>query len=280
MRGRRSSLLSRIAIGLVFLFVLVPVTATVGALFFENSQLAQGMQISAWSDYSLLHAIAKFQTLEAEGSLLPALLRSLFVALVVGSLTAWSAMVSAFCLSRLNFGRFGAMRFLGYAAYLTPPVILVISLGWLSAIASGATSALLVLVIGQSAFLFPLNYALALGYWTQTAYAIDRTAASDGAGLFVRLRVHVRSGPPFAFFGGLALLTFMLSWSDVLFSRYLLMRERDQRLLTDLVIEHLKANDVVAARGELAAVALLAVLIAGVAASAYAFLFNRANEVA
>jgi ABC-type glycerol-3-phosphate transport system permease component len=97
----------------------------------------------------------------------------------------------------------------------------------------------------------------------------------------MRFRIHMSSGAPSsAFFGGLALLTFMLSWSDVLFSRYLLMGERHQRLLTDLVIEHLKANDVVAARGELAAVAVLTTLVAVAAASAYALMFNKANEVA
>lgn len=278
MTGGRRPLSSVLAMGALFGFVLTPVVATVVALFFGNAQLAHGLQLFSWPDYSIENAAAKFRALQIQGNLLGSFVRSLLVAFCVGTLTAWSAMICAFCLSRMSLGRLGALRVLGFAAYLTPPVILVISLGWLAGLISGSGSAILVLVLGQCAYLFPLNYALSLGHWAQVAYEVDRSAASDGAGLFARLRVHMNSrAPSSAFFWGLALLTFMLSWSDVLFSRYLLMGDRDQRLLSDVVIEHLKANDVVAARGELAAVAFMTALVAAAVAGAYALMFKRAN---
>ncbi len=280
MNGSRQSLAVRGAVLSLFILVLLPVGVTVAALFIESSRLTQGFDLTAWPDYSIANAAAKLRALASQGELLSALGRSLGVAILVGLLTAWAAITCAFHLSRLSLGRLARLNLLGYAAYLTPPVVLVISLSWLAQFATGLASPLIVVALGQGSFLFPLNYALALGHWAQVPYAIDRTAASDGANLSQRFAAHISSGTPsLGFFGGLALLTFMLSWSDVLFSRYLLLGEPEQRLLTDLVIESLKANDIVAARGELAAVAILSAIVAAFAAGLYAVFFNRANEV-
>ncbi len=270
---------SNLVMAVLLVVVLTPILASFAALFFRSERLTSGLQFLAWTDYSLANALDKYRILAADGRLLSAFLRSLTLALAIGLLTAWSAMIAAFYLSRQRFRGSTLLRLAGYTAYLAPPVILVIALGWLAAGARGPYSALLVLVAGQCTFLFPLNYALALGHWAQTPYEIDRTAATDGAGLLIRLKVHMAAGTPsFAFMGGLALLTFMLSWSDVLFSRYLLMRHPDQRLLTDLVVERLGANDVVTARGELAAVAVMTAIVAAVAASAYSVMFNHVNR--
>jgi hypothetical protein len=83
--------------------------------------------------------------------------------------------------------------------------------------------------------------------------------------------------PSWAFGAGLALLTLMLAWSDVLFSRFLLMASPEYRLLTDLVIERLRANDLIVARSELAAVAIMCAAVAAIVASLYAVMFNKAN---
>ena len=279
MRRAHHSWLSSLILAALLAIVLIPILAGFAAVFFRSERLTSGLQFLAWQDYSLSNAVDKYRTLAADGRLASAFMRSLLLATVIGLLTAWSAMIAAFILSRQKFRGATALRLAGYTAYLAPPVILVIALAWLAAAARGPISALLVLALGQCTFLFPLNYALALGHWAQTPYEIDRTAATDGAGLLARLRVHMAPGnPSLAFMGGLALLTFMLSWSDLLFSRYLLMRHPDQRLLTDLVVERLGANDVVAARGELAAVAVMTSIVAALAASAYSVMFNHVNR--
>jgi ABC-type glycerol-3-phosphate transport system permease component len=257
---------------------LLPVVTTFAALFFDSIRLTQGLNLSSASDFRLANATAKFAVLFEDGTLFLSFFRSIVLACIVGAVTAWAAMASAFLLSRSDFGRRQILHVLAYTAYLTPPVILIISFARFTGQVGSDLYALLVVACGQSCFLFPLNFGLAMGHWKATSYELDRAAASDGANLWTRFRLHMSMGSPsWAFAAGLALLTMMLAWSDVLFSRFLLAGSPDYRLLTDLVIERLRANDLIVARGELAAVAVMCAIVASFAASLYALMFSKAN---
>ena len=264
------------AFSLILGFAALPILFAIPAVFMDSTSLSDGVDVFATEAMSFANVVEKFEYLSANQDLLSALIRTLVVALGVGIVSSCSAMALAFASTRLYLGWAGWLRPLGYFAYLTPPIVLVLSIGWLSQFAAGQISALLVVSIGQAAFLFPLNYGLAVGHWMQSEWAVDRNASLDGARFWRRFFVHFAPGTSsFAFCGGLALLTFMLAWSDVVFSRFLLMNDRDNRLLTDLVIDFLSQSDVTEPRGELAVVAFLTVFVAAVASGAYALVFAR-----
>lgn len=263
---------------LLFCLALLPVITAFGALFYDSSKLTQGLDLSLTGEFQLGNATMKFLIFFEDKALFLSLLRSVAIACTVGLTTTWAAMASAFLLSRSDFGRIQILHIFAYTAYLTPPIILVISFSRLSGQFDNDFYSLLIVAFGQCCFLFPLNFAMALAHWRASSYEIDRVGASDGAGLWIRFGLHMSMGSPsWAFGAGLALLTMMLAWSDVLFSRFLLGGSPHYRLLTDLVIERLRANDLVVARGEMAAVAVMCALVASLTASMYAVMFGKAN---
>lgn len=268
----------RILIFTVMCLSLGPASVATMAIFLESSVLTSGLDLSKPNSFSLENASKKIETTIGQDGMFSAFMRSVWVAMIVGVTTAWLAFLSAFLVVRIRLPFSSAVSGLGFLAYLTPPVLLMLSMSWLSQFARGDSFALMLLIVGQATFLFPINYVLALGHWRSTPYEIDRAAAIDGANLLMRLRLHLAGmSPSTAYFWGLCLLTFMLSWSDVLFSKYLLQSYRDSRLLADLVIERLQSFEEVTARGELAAVAALCFVVAGVASLFYSIAFIKAH---
>lgn len=266
---------------LILLAIMLPILAAVVALFIDSTMLTGGIASSTLTTthFTISNATQKFSILFLNGDLIHAFFRSIAVAALVGITTSWLALISAYTLTRVELGKWGKLQILGYSAYFTPPVILATSYALLTQEFMSQTSAVFVVAAGQMSYFYPINLGLALGHWKSVPFEVDRVIAADGASFYGRLAQHMSSGGvTWAFWLGLALLTFMLSWSDVLFSRYLLSGYPDQRLLTDLVIEKLNANDLIVARSELAAVATMCIMVASIASACYSVLFLKANR--
>lgn len=260
-------------------FAILPIIWTLPSLFLDNTALTGGINFSSFEGWKVVNLQEKLNSVFTDKKLLWSLLVTVLISSVVGILTASSSMALAYTLTRIHLGRLTPITMLAYSAYLTPPIILVLALDWLSPITQSYAGSIGSVMLGLSVFLFPLNYGLAFGFWRQVGFETDRSAAADGAPLWNRFKLHVQYGsPPFSFGLGLALLTFMLAWSDVTFSKILLSGGSSTRLFTDQVIEVLKANEMISPRGDLALVGLIAVGIASTAAYFYARLFISTGD--
>jgi len=276
-KERRQYFALSLALFAGILCVLIPLIATFIAAFNNDAALRGGIGIEQWQGMSVSNFRRNVAVLSENKIFVPALIRSATLSCLVSLVVAWASAALSFAVSRTDLRRLSVFTLLAYAAYLTPPVILVVAIN-LAQDLLPKLPAFLVIFLGHCVFLFPLSYGLALGHWRQTDFEIDRVAAVEGAHFFKCFSMHCTvGGSTFSFIAGIFMLNFMLSWSDVLFSRFLLIGSPEQRLLTDLVIDALDSSEILPSRGSLSVLSLLTVSLAIAASTAYALVFNHAN---
>jgi len=264
---------------LLFAFVLLPVLFTASAVFLSNSSIEIGVNPFNFRNYSSVSAAKNFGAIKSDTIFYASFWLTIVTAFTVSTLVAFSSAITSYYTSRVNLYNLSKLKILPFFAYLTPPVILVLSVQSLPPSMIDHFPKILIVGLSHCAYFFPFSYALFLGYWEQSDFGLDRSAAGDGGTIHHTFILHFLSfkSPTFIFALSISLLTFMLSWSDVLFSRILL-GSGDTRLLTDWFIDMMQASEIEERRGELAAMAILTFFLASLLSILFSVAFSHVNR--
>jgi ABC-type Fe3+ transport system permease subunit len=263
----------------VIAFSLLPILTVVPAILTHNSQVSGGLDLLNYERLNVANGVENFTNLAKNGIFVESIARTIVFSILVGALTTYCAISTSYLLTRVAGFHIEKLSFIAFTAYLTPPIILALAYSSMREDFIPNGFSLLLVAGGLCTFIFPLCYGLSLSRWKNYGWDIDRAASADGASLWMRFSIHMKPGSPMNTYAlGLSLLSFMLSWGDITFSRVLLQGNEDSRLFTDIMIDLLILSDKTEPFGEVAAIAFATTLVSALASSAYGFTFFRSNK--
>jgi ABC-type glycerol-3-phosphate transport system permease component len=271
-------LLYLILIAIVVLSVIViPIISLIFASFMNNASLSNGIGSISYVTQNILSLDEvgnRIVSISKDVELIKLFFRSFSLSLIVAFIVSWLSWVTSYYITR-KCNAFSSYSLpLSLFTYLTPPVILVLGLSsiWNQ---HSAEFIWLKMLFSHSVFLFPIGFVLSFGFWVQKPYEIDRMAAADGASFWERLLLHLGI-KEFLYMSIIGTLIFMISWSDIIFSRVLASSDMDKKQLVDYIFHKLLSNSVIDEYGALALFSLLIVFVSVIISIIFGQAFYRA----
>ncbi len=273
----RNKLIIIFSIFIFLLWVLIPVLFLVFASLMSDASLNDGiisLSYALKNTLTLLEIENRIISISENKFLLSLTIRSFILSLLVAITVSWLSWVIGFYTTRKVDYLASSCLPISLFTYLTPPIVLVIGLS--SMWNNHSTSFVwLKILFCHCVYLFPIAFTLSVGFWVQKPYEIDRMAAIDGAAFWDRLILHV-GVKEFLYMSIIGILVFMISWSDIIFSRVLASSDVGQRLLVDYIFQRLFSNSVIDAYGELSLFSLFIILVSALISTLFGMVFFHA----
>jgi len=254
------------------LFISLPILFLVFASGMGDESLTRGISSLEHVSQSFLSfdmLIIRFQDIFNDELMFKLLGHSLFLSFLVAIISSSFSLLLGYYITRHNSIFINmAIPTISLFTYLTPPVVLVISLSlyWSE---HSQEYIWFKILFSHIIYLLPLALILAIAFWSQKPYEIDRISSSDGADFWERFLVHI-SIKEVLYFIIIAMLIFMISWSDIIFSRILASSDAEERLVVDFIFEFLSSADIIYPYGKMA---LFSLFVVGIA-SLFSILFG------
>lgn len=274
-----SKLPFRLCLMIIVVFLYAPVFYLVVASSISDSRLSVGIpSLSYGFEYHIgaTEFLKRVNYIFSDKEIYKSLTQSIVTSISCGITVALISWVAGYVYTRSSSLWIKSSLYVSLLTYLFPPAALAIGISDIGNIGEWF-SVKLQIFLGHCLYLFPLAYVMSIGFWLQKPHYLDRMAASDGLAFFERIFAHM-GGREMSRFFVIALLVFMVSWGDIVFSRVLGSADNSNRLLPDLVFQRLYADQLSEPYGSLAVFALFVVLIAAFFSAGLGFIMERENE--
>lgn len=264
----------------IVLIILMPLLTLLIASFMSSESLYNGIP-------SVTYAVGNFINFDefelrlysifSDKLLIGSLIQSLITSGLCGLTVALFSWVAGYAYSRSTHILIKVSMPVVLTTYLMPPVTLVLTLSTAFKTIGGISSEVAIF-IGHCIYLFPLGYVLSIGFWSQKSYEIDQLAIVDGGGKWDGFVLN-HGGKELSYFSVIALLVFMVSWGDIIFSRVLASNDNNARLLVDLIFQKLFSNSEIEAYGEITLFSLIVIFISFILSALFSILFVKSTSL-
>ncbi len=279
MLNRYMTAFSTLIVAVALVIYYSPLLFFFAAAFMDDSALGSGIPSFTYAYENLIswdQMKARINYIYYDSYLNKSVVQSIATSISTAITVAISSWVAGYVFTRSNVWWIRITFPLSLATYLLPPAVLAIGISQYGNYMGGKFISLQIYV-GHCVYLFPLAYALSIGYWSQKPLEMDRIAVSDGLKFWDRLIIHMGTNEISRLLG-VGLLVFMVSWGDTAFSRIISGIENADRLLVDLVFQRLHSNSITEAYGALSTFSLIVLALSIFFSAVFGFTIMREDN--